>query len=45
MAAKAFAEGNAPEGDSLIVELMLVHSDNVEQLVADQAIWGAMGIE
>ena len=45
MAAKAFAEGNPPAGDSMIIELMLVHTDNVEQLVADQAIWGAMGIE
>lgn len=45
MAAIAFAEGNPPEGDSLVIELMLVHSDNVEQLVADKAIWGAVGIE
>ena len=45
LAAKAFVEGNPPEGTSKVIDLMLVHTDNVEQLVADQAIWGAMGIE
>ena len=44
LAAIDYVNGNPPASNQTVIELMLVHTDNVEQLVADQAIWGAMGL-